>query len=242
MLLMSRTSFVLAALVAISLLSTSARAQPGTLTVSVLEAGDGPPQIFTAAGSLSSGITAGSFSPPTITTPDYSITVVSGTAQQTSLSEVLSSATKIENTSGSPNHVLEITITGTGFTAPITPPDILGLSHIGGTVPVLSTPSTNSLTFTSTVAGIGFGAQTPSITTLGVSYASDTSQILTAVTAPYSIIETLTVTLNALNDTLNYSSSTTVTSIVPEPSTLAIAGLGGLGLVGYGLRRRKAKA
>ena len=28
--------------------------------------------------------------------------------------------------------------------------------------------------------------------------------------------------------------------IVPEPSTLAIAGLGALGLIGYGLRRRKA--
>jgi len=29
-------------------------------------------------------------------------------------------------------------------------------------------------------------------------------------------------------------------TIVPEPSTLAIAGLGALGLIGYGLRRRKA--
>jgi hypothetical protein len=27
---------------------------------------------------------------------------------------------------------------------------------------------------------------------------------------------------------------------VPEPTTLAIAGLGALGMIGYGLRRRKA--
>jgi len=33
---------------------------------------------------------------------------------------------------------------------------------------------------------------------------------------------------------------TTVSSVVPEPSTLAIAGLGALGMIGYGLRRRKA--
>jgi hypothetical protein len=30
-------------------------------------------------------------------------------------------------------------------------------------------------------------------------------------------------------------------AVVPEPSSLAIAGLGALGLIGYGLRRRKAK-
>jgi hypothetical protein len=35
-------------------------------------------------------------------------------------------------------------------------------------------------------------------------------------------------------------SSGDVLCTVPEPSTMAIAGLGGLGLIGYGLRRRKA--
>ncbi len=31
-----------------------------------------------------------------------------------------------------------------------------------------------------------------------------------------------------------------VTNVVPEPSTMAIAGIGALGMIGYGLRRRKA--
>jgi len=37
----------------------------------------------------------------------------------------------------------------------------------------------------------------------------------------------------------SYAPSGTVAS-VPEPSTLAVAGIGALGLIGYGLRRRKA--
>ncbi len=37
-------------------------------------------------------------------------------------------------------------------------------------------------------------------------------------------------------------SSSTVATAVPEPSTMAIASLGSLGMIGYGLRRRKARA
>jgi len=36
------------------------------------------------------------------------------------------------------------------------------------------------------------------------------------------------------------NSGDVITSPVPEPSTMAIAGLGALGMIGYGLRRRKA--
>ncbi len=34
--------------------------------------------------------------------------------------------------------------------------------------------------------------------------------------------------------------NSTVLALAPEPSTMAIAGLGALGMIGYGLRRRKA--
>ena len=37
----------------------------------------------------------------------------------------------------------------------------------------------------------------------------------------------------------NYGGTSSVTA-VPEPSTMAIAGIGALGMIGYGLRRRKA--
>jgi len=40
--------------------------------------------------------------------------------------------------------------------------------------------------------------------------------------------------------TTSIGSGDTYTSPVPEPSSMAIAGLGALGMIGYGLRRRKA--
>jgi len=47
--------------------------------------------------------------------------------------------------------------------------------------------------------------------------------------------------LGALGATTMQSAGTiSATVIVPEPSTFAIAGLGALGMIGYGLRRRKA--
>jgi len=43
----------------------------------------------------------------------------------------------------------------------------------------------------------------------------------------------------ATNST-SWSDTITSTTAVPEPSSLAIAGLGALGMIGYGIRRRKA--
>jgi hypothetical protein len=38
---------------------------------------------------------------------------------------------------------------------------------------------------------------------------------------------------------IDWSSGITITSVTPEPSTMAIAGLGALGMIGYGWKRRK---
>jgi len=54
----------------------------------------------------------------------------------------------------------------------------------------------------------------------------------------FSMYEELVVSFGAGGGTFSADLSNVVTS--PEPSTLAIAGIGGLGLLGYGLRRRKA--
>jgi len=56
--------------------------------------------------------------------------------------------------------------------------------------------------------------------------------------ATYPLSSTLTLTAGD-SANINVNGSTTVTA-VPEPSTMAIAGLGALGMIGYGLRRRKA--
>ena len=120
---------------------------------------------------------------------------------------------------------------------------VLALSQIGGTVGVETAPSTNSLTFQSIVAGTGLGAQKPAINAGTQPYLSATSSTISSLSSGFTIQETLAVTLNVKLDQMNYSSATTLTSVpVPEPSTMAIAGLGALDMIGYGLRRRKVLA
>jgi PEP-CTERM motif len=60
--------------------------------------------------------------------------------------------------------------------------------------------------------------------------------------APYSLTEVLTITFNGTGTVqLSSDSSAQFTAnAVPEPSSMAIAGLGALGMIGYGLRRRNA--
>jgi hypothetical protein len=56
----------------------------------------------------------------------------------------------------------------------------------------------------------------------------------------YSLSEQIVLTgINPSAAGFNFGGTSSVTS-VPEPTSLAIAGIGGLGLIGYGLRRRKA--
>jgi hypothetical protein len=58
-------------------------------------------------------------------------------------------------------------------------------------------------------------------------------------TSPFGFTQDLMVTLGA-GDSVTLTITTAATA-VPEPSTMALAGLGALGLVGYGIRRRKAR-
>ena len=178
-----------------------------------------------------------------ITTADYEIDILGGRADQLpSPSELLSSAVSVTNTTGVSGKTLTISITGTGFTAPTAPPDVTALSHLGGTVSAGSTG--DSLSLTSSVIPAAFVSpftpQTASFSGPG-SFSNDQTQTITSlpsVGTSFAMVQLLTITLNGEGDTTNYSSSLTLTT--PEPSSLVLAGLGGLGLIGYGLRRRKA--
>jgi hypothetical protein len=59
----------------------------------------------------------------------------------------------------------------------------------------------------------------------------------------YSLYQEIVVTFGTGGGTFSADFANTVLEPVatPEPSTMAIAGLGALGMIGYGLRRRKAK-
>jgi hypothetical protein len=162
------------------------------------------------------------------------------------LSKLVGTDLDITNT-GSSTQTVYITLGDTGFTSPVAPPSVQLLSHIGGTVVVGD--SDNALTYWSYVnngpaggqnstAGLTPGAQMPDVTATG-SFRNDLSLLLSSLTSGYSLTERFAITLGAGQD-INFASSTTLQS-VPEPSTLVLAGLGALGMVGYGLRRRKAR-
>jgi len=241
---MFRKPIALAAFAAMGLLGTSARAQ---LTITIQETGGSAITIVSDPGAPSSNI-AGSGGG---STTDYSVTVQAYNADQTSSgSELLGSAVSIKNTTGATGKTLTITITANGYTAPVTPPNIQAGSTFTGNV-LRSGSTSDTASLTSSVSGATYappGAFTSQSTTLptGVVFGfpqgfSTTAEnrTITSLGGTFTVSEVITFQLNNLNDQVNYSSGTTLAS-VPEPSTMAIAGLGALGLIGYGLRRRKA--
>ncbi len=165
-----------------------------------------------------------------------------------SLAYLEGAATHVENI-GSASATLYITLSDTGFVAPMTPPGIVLDSQIGGAVLVPGVG--NSLTFQSFVnpadgqnslAGFTTGPQTPGITGSPMSYSDDTSMtIASGLTTTYSITEYLTITLSA-GSQVGFQSSTNLSSLapasVPEPSGLVLAGISVLGVAGYAVRRR----
>jgi hypothetical protein len=141
---------------------------------------------------------------------------------------------------------LYIKLSDTGFKSPLNPGAIVLDSRIGGSVTVGGV--SNSLTFQSwvdpmdgeaTLTGLTAGTQTPNITGKPQkSYSDDRSKLIThGLTSTDSITEYFEIILNK-GARVGFQSNTTLSALAPEPSGLVLAGLGALGLIGYGLRRR----
>jgi len=226
-----RRALALAAILAASALlgATSTARAAITLSITVQEGAGPVSTIGPATGNPAT--VAGN-----VTTADYSVVVQSGTADESSsLTELLSAALKITKTGASANHLF-IHVVGSGFTMPTTPPPVMVLSHIGGSVPVGDTA--NTMAFQSIVDGHLVPVQTPSIKSVG-SFQDDKSLVVNTLPASFKIEQTLDVFLST-NSTINYAASTTLTSVAPEPGTLvtAAAGLPFAGLVLWRRRRR----
>jgi len=159
-------------------------------------------------------------------------------------SSQMSSTTFTLNNDSTTSHTLDIVLSGTGFT--VAGHDLATFSVSGSssayTVGKDTTTDTSSINGTAIQPSGGLiGVPVSNGTTTSYSWTPGASSSSLSFTnaSTFSIGQTLDVTLGA-NDSVTLTINTTVVP-TPEPSTMAIASLGALGMIGYGLRRRKAK-
>ena len=137
------------------------------------------------------------------------------------IAQAIESSLDITNTTGS-TKTLMITIQATNFTAPMTPPNLSLVSSFSGT----DTLGTGSASFQSSVGTLG--ANSPGVQTLspvGFSFSNTDFGSVSSLSAPYSIFETLTLTLVA-GEQINYTARTDIAGSVPEPAAMVITATG----------------
>jgi len=243
MITLLRQSTLPAALaVVLGLLGSSARADfiiesgtnGGALTQQLLVIGS-PTQSGGVSGSVSFSVGG------------YTITLLGGSETQGSpLSQLLSTNLSVVNNTLGNTNTLNLVIIGTGFTAPVTPPPVALSSSLGGSAGPISGAS-DTLSFNTLVANTSYGVGSYTFPTTGGTEnytASPTiNTTIGSLTGTYSVEQDVNIHLTGktgTGDTIGFNANTNLQSVVPEPSTMAIAGLGALGMIGYGLRRRKS--
>ncbi len=117
-----------------------------------------------------------------------------------------------------------------------------GINYLSG--------SFTNFTFDSYLAGVSGGTRADLSATDPTATITFTSDVITALIPPSSAdfnftnvspaLHIATLLGNSTVGSFTASGSNSFSGSVPEPSSLAIAGLGALGMIGYGLRRRKA--
>lgn len=206
---------------------------------------DGNTQSFTAPnGQLASGSVT-NFHGVTITATSLSNSPNTG---GTSVF-VLGSTIQVKDVDGL-NHTVVISVGDTNFAAPTTPPALSALSSISGTV-VIGGTSSSTISLQSYInqdnsqngtTGVTTGLQNTltqgGLNAAGTYVLANGTATVGSLSTGYSMTSVTDISLKA-GANFNVSTQVSLTS-VPEPSTMAIAGLGALGMIGYGLRRRKA--
>jgi len=112
----------------------------------------------------------------------------------------------------------------------------------GATSGTVATSTYFNSTSSTTTTGLTGTPVTSSTSIPGISPLNTSSMPNPSGTYTLSNILTLsnfTVSSSAVGVSFSYGGTSSVSSI-PEPSSMAIAGIGALGMIGYGLRRRKA--
>jgi hypothetical protein len=153
------------------------------------------------------------------------------------------------NVSASGGGTLTIILENTGYTGPIENLSAVGsiggtLSGAGSVTASMWVDPTNAVPALGADQGVG-AVSIPSMPGSGLqalSFANNGSPFAgsggTSFSSPgtFSLFEKFVITFNGAG---NFSADGNVT-VVPEPSSLAVAGIGALGMIGFGLRRRKA--
>ncbi len=147
--------------------------------------------------------------------------------------------------SGTPNTV-ELAITFSGFTNPPIPPVGFLQNNLSATIFGVG-DSGNALSMTSCIfagnaaqtgcSGAAFVTPTASVNVSSPGSVSDTTNVLmSAIDTPYSLVELVSLTVDATGD-FNLAGSTTVLP-VPEPMTLSVIGTA---LIGVGVARSRRR-
>jgi hypothetical protein len=203
----------------------------------------------------------GSFSTPTFNIDGYTgsiDTVVSNYAGTPSLAS-LSTTDNIQSTSGTPSTLTTTVVISTGssgsaLTAPLapwnqpnTPTVTVGASASFTANATTSSGSVTTTTYYNSPPATTFSSSTgvTSGSQLTPTSGSTVGTIVEGNTGTYTLSQQIVLSgLNAGAAGFNFGGTSTVQPIavpsVPEPSTMALATMGALGLIGYGLRRRKA--
>jgi len=205
---------------------------------------------YTVTGGAGGALTSGTSSGGTANDITYTVTA---TATDSSAGSSLSTTTINLNNTASTQETITIVVTGAGYTLGGLAQngyDIVANYNVtGGGGPYNG--SFDSASASSTVAFTSLGSSSGTISgsggALGSTYSftpsTSPTKTITLGTTSFSLGQTLTITLGG-GDSSNFTFKTNVgpagLTSVPEPSSMALAGLGGLGLIGYGLRRRRA--
>jgi hypothetical protein len=203
------------------------------------------------------GSTGGASIPSMITFGDFTITSLSASQKNAAFSNLQASDLTIENNTGTA-HSLTITTYGNNFTLP-SGSHLLLTSSAGGNIflpgtkantnmthqgyinnanPGIDPPPTGSPPGLSPPKETTPGAQPPSFS--GISFDNGTlSALFTRTGASYSMTSVASVNVGG-SAGIHFTETLQVSAFTPEPASWALAALGVLGLVGYGLRQRKA--
>ena len=140
------------------------------------------------------------------------------------IAELQGGTISFSNTSGS-TQTFYVTISANNFTGPSTPPQILLTSSLGGSGTGTATVSLVSYVEQSnTVNQFGGSLNAGTQTGSPLSFNQTGTAGISTLSSNFAITQYFAVTMNA-GATLNFVTTTTLAS-VPEPSSMAIAGLG----------------